>query len=183
MTPAGQKTEDEWVLQNVTALLAAIYFYVTMRVRALASGEAIDRDGYVPLRKEILAILARARQEVTVRGLEESDAWHGFSNLKTKEFDDAVAKVNERGWLNDDWYQGIADVVKLTQRSQFDDVDMGDEEAMPKVQIKRAGTMFQDKYDFLSETKRADYSVWKESMLAKIFALTTTNAAMELDTE
>ncbi|KAH6885802.1 origin recognition complex, subunit 6 [Thelonectria olida] len=183
VTPAGQKTEDEWVLQNVTALLAAIYFYVTMRVRALASGEAIDRDGYVPLRKEILAILARARQEVTVRGLEESDAWHGFSNLKTKEFDDAVAKVNERGWLNDDWYQGIADVVKLTQRSQFDDVDMGDEEAMPKVQIKRAGTMFQDKYDFLSETKRADYSVWKESMLAKIFALTTTNAAMELDTE
>lgn len=184
VTPAGRKTADEWVLGNVTALFAAIYFYVTMRVRALASGEALDRDGYVPLRKQILDVLARARQEVTVRDVEESDAWLGFSKLKTKEFDDAVAKVNECGWLNGDWYQGITDVVKLTQRSHLDGVDMMDDEAMPTVQIKRAGTMFQDKYDFLSETRRADYEVWKKSMLAKIFALTTTtSAAMELDTE
>ncbi|KAH6977097.1 origin recognition complex subunit 6-domain-containing protein [Ilyonectria sp. MPI-CAGE-AT-0026] len=184
IAPGGRKTDDEWVLQNTTVLFAAIYFFVTMRIRALASGEAIDRDGYVPQRKEILALLTRARKEVTVLGLDDDDAWNGWSKPKTTEFDDAVAKVNERGWLTGDWYQGITDVVKLTQRSQGDDTDMVDEEAMPTVQIKRADTMFQDKYDFLSETKRADHRVWKDEMLAKIVQLTATGAAaMELDTK
>ncbi|KAK7427503.1 hypothetical protein QQZ08_005944 [Neonectria magnoliae] len=183
VTPGGRKTEDEWVIQNVAVLFAAIYFFVTMRIRALASGEAIDRDGYIPQRKEILALLARARKEVTVRGLEDDEAWNGWIKPKTKEFDDAVAQVNERGWLTGDWYLGITDVAKLTQRSQLDNVDMVDEEAIPKMQIKRADTMFQDKYDFLSETKRADHRVWKESMIGKIFQLTATGTAMEVDTK
>ncbi|KAI5458047.1 origin recognition complex, subunit 6 [Mariannaea sp. PMI_226] len=178
--PAGRKTDDSWVLQHITGLLAAIYFYVTMRVRALASGEAVDRNGYLPVREEIITLLSRARKEVTV-GNSDEDSWDGFTSLKTKEFDDAVAQVNERGWLNDDWYQGIVDVVKLTQRSQLDDVDMMDEDALPKMQIKRADTMFQDKYDFLSEAKRADYKIWKESMLTRINSLTTTNTAMDID--
>ncbi|KAF4468094.1 Origin recognition complex subunit 6 [Fusarium albosuccineum] len=183
VTPEGRRTEDEWVLQNVTALFAAIYFFVTMRVRALASGEAIDREGYVPLRKDILALLTRARKEVTVRGLDEEDAWDGWKTLRTKEFDDAVARVNERGWLTGDWYQGIADVVKLTQRSQLDDFEMLDEETMPKMQVKKADTMFQDKYDLLSEAKRTDYMHWKEDMFAKIALLLTAGAAMEVDTK
>ncbi|RSL63872.1 hypothetical protein CEP54_004986 [Fusarium duplospermum] len=183
VTPGGRRTEDEWVLKNVTALFAAIYFFVTMRVKALASGEAIDREGYVPLRKEILALLTRARNEVTVRGLDEDEAWDGWSSLKTKEFDEAVARVNERAWLTEDWYQGIADVVKLTQRSQFDDVEMLDEETMPKMQVKKADTMFQDKYDLLSEAKRADFMHFKEDMLARIALLTTAGAAMEVDTK
>ncbi|KAJ4261501.1 hypothetical protein NW762_006926 [Fusarium torreyae] len=182
VTPGGRRTEDEWALQNVTALFAAIYFFVTMRVKALASGEGIDREGYVPLRKDILALLTRARQEVVIRNLPEENAWEGWTNLKSKDFDDAVAKVNERAWLTGDWYQGIADVVKLTQRSQLEDVQMLDEETMPKMQVKKADTMFQDKYDFLSEAKRTDYMHWKEDMLAKIALLTTTGAAMEVDT-
>ncbi|UPK97964.1 hypothetical protein LCI18_008899 [Fusarium solani-melongenae] len=183
VTPGGRRTEDEWVLKNVTALFAAIYFFVTMRVKALASGEAIDREGYVPLRKEILALLTRARGEVSVRGLDEDEAWDGWTSLKTKEFDDAVARVNERAWLTEDWYQGIADVVKLTQRSQLDDVEMLDEETMPKMQVKKADTMFQDKYDLLSEAKRADFMHFKEDMLARIALLTTAGAAMEVDTK
>ncbi|KAF4979703.1 hypothetical protein FZEAL_4131 [Fusarium zealandicum] len=182
VTPEGHRTEDEWVLQNVTALFAAIYFFVTMRVRALASGEAIDREGYVPLRKEILDLLARARSEVVVRGMDDEEAWDGWSNLKTKEFDDAVARVNERAWLTGDWYQGITDVVKLTQRTQVDDFEMQDEETMPKMQVKKADTMFQDKFDFLSEAKRTDYVHWKEDMLAKIALFTTDGAVMEVDT-
>ncbi|KAM0430493.1 hypothetical protein ACHAPT_005840 [Fusarium lateritium] len=183
VTPGGRRTEDEWVLQHITALFAAIYFFVTMRVKALASGEAIDREGYIPLRKEILALLTRARKEVSVRGLDEDEAWDGWSSLKSKEFDDGVARVNERAWLTEDWYQGIADVVKLTQRSQFDDVEMLDEETMPKMQVKKADTMFQDKYDLLSEAKRADFTHFKEDMLARIALLTTAGAAMEVDTK
>ncbi|KAF4448297.1 Origin recognition complex subunit 6 [Fusarium austroafricanum] len=183
VTPGGRRTDDEWVLQNVTALFAAIYFFVTMRVKALASGEGIDREGYVPLRKEILALLSRTRKEVIVRDLEDENAWEGWSNLKSKDFDDAVAQINERAWLTGDWYQGIADVVKLTQRTHLEDVEMLDEETMPKMQVKKADTMFQDKYDFLSEAKRTSYMHWKEDMFAKIALLTTTKgAAMEVDT-
>ncbi|RGP67993.1 origin recognition complex subunit 6 [Fusarium longipes] len=181
VTPGGRRTEDEWVLQNVTALFAAIYFFVTMRVKALASGEGIDREGYVPLRKEILALLTRARQEVIVKDLPGEDAWEGWTSIKSKDFDDAVTKVNERSWLTGDWYQGIADVVKLTQRGQFEDVAMLDGD-MPKMQVKKADTMFQDKYDFLSDAKRVEYMHWKKGIYAKI-ALTTTGAAMEVDTQ
>ncbi|KAF9772646.1 hypothetical protein IL306_009629 [Fusarium sp. DS 682] len=182
ITPGGRRTDDEWVLQNITALFAAVYFFVTMRVKALASGEGIDREGYVPLRKEILALLTRARNEVTVKDLAEEDAWEGWSNIKSKDFDDAVAQVNERAWLTDDWYQGIADVVKLTQRSHLEDVEMLDGETLPKMQIKKADTMFQDKYDFLSEAKRIKYMHWKDNMFAKIALSTTKGAAMEVDT-
>ncbi|RGP72127.1 origin recognition complex subunit 6 [Fusarium sporotrichioides] len=182
VTPGGRRTEDEWVLQNVTALFAAIYFFVTMRVKALASGEGIDREGYVPLRKEILVLLTRARQEVDVKGLSEEDTWEDWANIKSKDFDDAVAKVNERSWLTGDWYQGIADVVKLTQRGHFEDVAMLDEETMPKMQVKKADTMFQDKYDFLSDARRAEYMHWEKDIYAKI-ALSTAGAAMEVDTQ
>ncbi|OBS27570.1 hypothetical protein FPOA_01512 [Fusarium poae] len=182
VTPGGRRTEDEWVLQNVTALFAAIYFFVTMRVKALASGEGIDRQGYVPLRKEILTLLTRARQEVDVKGLSEEDAWEDWANIKSKSFDDAVAKVNERSWLTGDWYQGIADVVKLSQRGHLEDVAMLDEETMPKMQVKKADTMFQGKYDFLSDARRTEYMHWEKGIYAKI-ALSTTGAAMEVDTQ
>ncbi|KAF5657900.1 origin recognition complex subunit 6 [Fusarium heterosporum] len=182
VTPEGRRTEDEWVLKNTTALFAAIYFFVTMRVKALATGEGIDREAYVPLRKDILALLAKAREEVTVRNLPEETAWEGWMNVKSKDFDDAVSKVNERSWLTGDWYQGITDVVNLSQKNHLANAEMLDGEAMPKTQVTKADTMFQDRYDFLSEAKQRDYMHWKEGMLAKIALSTTTGAAMELDT-
>ncbi|KAJ4134664.1 hypothetical protein NW768_004260 [Fusarium equiseti] len=182
VTPGDRRTEDEWVLQNMTALYAAIYFYVTMRVKAVLSGEGIDREGYVPLRKEIIDLLSRARQEVTVRNLPEENVWEGWANMKSKDFDDAVAKVTQQQWLTSDWYQGIADAVRLTQKGHLEDVAMPDEETMPKVQVKKADTMFQDKYDFLSDSKQAEYMHWKKDVYAKI-ALSTTGTAMEVDTQ
>lgn len=200
IVPGGRKTEDEWVLQNSSALLAAIYFYVTVKVKDLASlkalslgsdiamkinnllpGEAIDSAYYAPQRKEILALLARARKEVTIPEFEEGSAWYGWTNIKTKDFDEAITKVNERDWLKGDWYHEIADVFKLTQRGAFDDVDMLDDDlASAQAQVKRADTMFQDKYDYLSEAKRADYIAWKKSILAKIDSKAMT-VPMEID--
>ncbi|CAM1509954.1 Fc.00g002890.m01.CDS01 [Cosmosporella sp. VM-42] len=181
--PGGRKTEDDWVLQNLTGLIAAIYFFVTARVRALASGAAVEREDYVPQRKEILALLTRARKEANIGGLDEENAWDGWTNLKSKEFDGAVAQLYERDWIKGDWYQGITDIVKLTQRGDFNDVDMlDDEESIPKTQVKRADTMFQEKYDYLSDAKRADYKAWKEAITNKIAQLTPATAAMEVDT-
>ncbi|KAF7560430.1 hypothetical protein G7046_g3708 [Stylonectria norvegica] len=179
VAPVGRRTGDEWVLQNVVALFAAIYFFVVLR----ASGETVDRAKYVPQRKEILALLARARKEVALNGLNEDITWDGWQIIKPKDLDDAIAMVTKQGWLTGDWYLAIDDVVKITQRGNFEDAEMlDDEEVISKMQVTRADTMFQDRYDYLSEAKRANYKTWKEAMLTEISQLTTARTAMEIDT-
>ncbi|KAH7320974.1 origin recognition complex, subunit 6 [Stachybotrys elegans] len=178
LIPGGKRTEDEWVKEHTTDLIAAIYFFTTMRVRAIASGEGMDRDEYVPQRKAILALLAQARMEVTVAGYDEDEAWRDWTTLKAKEFDAAVAQVNERDWLQGDWYKGIDDVVQGVQDSDMLDADVADSSQIP---IRRADTMLQDKYDLLSDTRRADYKAWKESMLSRI-ATAMTTAPGQMDT-
>ncbi|KAK5997895.1 hypothetical protein PT974_00261 [Cladobotryum mycophilum] len=142
----GRRTEDEWVLSNATALCAAIILFVAMRVKDLTPEQAMNRDIFVPARKEIIEQLTQARNEA-------------------KDFDAAVAQVNERGWLDADWYNDISDVMQFDQPpdTEFDDGDLA-----AQVQSRRADTMLQEKYDLLSETRRADYKTWKEKILARI---------------
>jgi origin recognition complex subunit 6 len=42
------------------------------------------------------------------------------------------------------------------------------EDATGVVQISRPDTMFQDRYDYLSERKRKAYAEWKEGVLKRI---------------
>lgn len=180
VAPNGRRTADEWVLGNITGLLAAFYFSVTAKARELTS-EGTGKE-YNAQRKEIIALLTRARKEVTISGLDD-DSWDGWRGIKVKDFDEAVSKVNDSGWLAGDWYHGIADIIQTNQRSYAADTDMLDgDEAAANMQIKRADTMFQDKYDYLSEGKRLDYALWKKSILAKIESR-AAGTAMEIDTQ
>ncbi|KAH8178309.1 origin recognition complex subunit 6 (ORC6) domain-containing protein [Sarocladium implicatum] len=181
MLPAGRRAADEWVHENTTALFAAIYFYVTMKVRSLTSGLEVDRDAYMPLRKNILSLLDRARQEVEIKGLDEDLAWAGWTTVKPKEFDDALSKTKERGWLDSDWYRGIADIVAP---SSVDDVLMLEDEDAGMAQtgqVRRADTMFQDRFDYLSDTRRAEYKIWKATTLERIVQVMESQNAMEVD--
>lgn len=181
MIPAGKRAADEWVHENPTALFAAIYFYVTMRVKALATGMEVDEEGYVPLRKDILALLGRARAEAEIKGLDEETAWAGWATVKPKAFDDAVGKTTERGWLDNDWYRGIADIVKPGATGDVLMLDDEDAELAQPGQVRRADTMFQDKFDYLSEQRRSEYKAWKEATLARISQKMVSNGAMEVD--
>ncbi len=51
---------------------------------------------------------------------------------------------------------------------QADGVDADDIHDAPSVQIRRADTMFQDKYDLLSERNREEYKIWKAKIMARI---------------
>ena len=182
MLPAGRKAADDWVHENATALLAAVYFYVTMRAKCIASGVEVDREEYVPLRKEIIAQLSRARNEVEVKGQDDEHGWAGWSTVKPREFDDAVEQATQKEWLDGDWYQAIADVLQSREGADVDMLDGADEADFSKSgQVTRADTMFQDKFDYLSDARRADYKVWRETMLKRISHSMASGGAMEVD--
>ncbi|KAG6006145.1 hypothetical protein E4U54_000214 [Claviceps lovelessii] len=183
LLPAGRPTEDAWVVQHVTDLVAALYFFVMMRVRSITSaGAEIDREGYVPMRKEILALLTRASQQVTVPEYEDADAfWEGWRSIKSRDFDAAVAKVNENSWLSGDWYEGIADVLGSTAQADADMSDREQEDRQPPLPTRRTDAMLQEQNDFLSEAKKADFAVWRDNMLAKIAQAVPKESAMEVD--
>ncbi|ATY58437.1 Origin recognition subunit 6 [Cordyceps militaris] len=179
--PGGQKMEDEWANGQTTEVLAAVLYHVTIRFQAVTSGVLVDSDGCAPIRKEILGILGKARKEVVFVGAEDAGAWDGWATVKVKDFDAVVETAREKGWLDSDWYRGIDDVVRNIGDGDVN-MDDGDEGAL-EGSGRRADTMFQDRYDFLSESRRADYKTWKETQLARIDKLLMEQGAMEIDAQ
>ncbi|WYZ36653.1 hypothetical protein EsH8_II_000159 [Colletotrichum jinshuiense] len=179
VVPGGRRTRDMWVRENLAALCGAIYFFVTEQAKKLATGADVDRDTYVPTRKEILDLLGKAREVVDVRGLDEEEAWEGWTPVKTKDFDAVVQEVTDRGWLEADWYQGLGDVIEAGNAIAE---SHRKEEDSYKAPVRGADTMFQDRYDFLSEKKRREYRIWKDGILRRIDLMEKdTGEAMEVD--
>ncbi|PHH79130.1 hypothetical protein CDD80_5596 [Ophiocordyceps camponoti-rufipedis] len=154
-----QRQEDEhvvWARQHATALVAALYFYVVSRLDDLSDEEPVDRKG------GIMDQLGRARAQVQTKQ-PAANFWKGWETLQSEHLDAALAHVKAENWLDSDWFRGIADVVgskAVAPTDGHDDEGSG----------RRADTMLQDKYDFLSPRRRAEYKVWRERMLAKIDA-------------
>ncbi|KAK1703895.1 origin recognition complex subunit 6 [Colletotrichum lupini] len=182
VVPGGLRTRDAWVRENLAALCGAVYFFVAQQVRKLATGEDVDRENYVPARKQVLELLAKAREEVDARGLDEDEAWEGWAPVKSKDFDAAVKEVSERGWLDADWYRSLGDVIEAGHVIADSHGRGGDNAGAYKAPVRGADTMFLERYDFLSEKKRRDYRIWKESILRRIDLMEKENGdAMEVD--
>ncbi|KAF9877618.1 origin recognition complex subunit 6 [Colletotrichum karsti] len=181
VVPGGRRTRDAWVRENLVALCGAVFFFVTQQVKKLVSGEDIDRGSYVPTRKHIIGLLEKARQELDTRGLDDEEAWEGWTPIKPKEFDAALKEVGDRGWLEADWYSSLGDVIEAG--NAIADSRRGEKDASLKTApVRRADTMFQDRYDFLSEKKRREYRIWKESILRRIDIMEKEgDDAMEVD--
>ncbi|KAG6086194.1 hypothetical protein E4U15_000829 [Claviceps sp. LM218 group G6] len=183
LVPDGRPAEDAWLLDHVTDLVAALYFFVMMRMRSITSGGAeINPESYVPLRKEILTLLTQAGQQVAVPAFEEDDAfWAGWRSIQSRDFDAAVAKVNEKNWLSGDWYDGIADVLCSTDKVDVDMLELGQEERQPSLPTRRADAMLQEQNDYLSETRRADFAAWRDEMLGKIARAVPKQSVVKVD--
>ncbi|KAF3350008.1 hypothetical protein VdG2_01823 [Verticillium dahliae VDG2] len=171
------------------------------QLRVLRTGEPITEENYLPVRAEVLALLARARQELVVGGgLDEDDAWEGWRAVRRRDFIAVTDEVTRRAFLQEDWYVGIRDLFASGAfDADEDEADMheagaeaqaqaqarGDEEGagrLTKLTIRRADTMFQDRYDYLSETRRLDYRLWKEGLLQRIEqAESTAPDGMDVD--
>lgn len=182
ITPFGRRTDDVWVSEHINSLFAAIFFFIVMRVKAILTGEAVDREGYVPQRNEILALLSRARQEVQVRDAGDVDGWEAWESIKPRDFDAAVAHVNETDWLTGEWFTAITEIIQPKQQEDHASIN-DNEELTSQAQVKRADTMLQDKYDYLSEARRSDYKIWKDTMLTQISQRMASEGTMEIDVQ
>ncbi|KAK4166251.1 origin recognition complex, subunit 6 [Cladorrhinum sp. PSN259] len=168
LTPGGQKlTQDAWVLANPVSVLGALYLYVWRGVTW--PGEDIDQAAYVKFRKRVVDTLLRARQEVKVDG-EEEEAWKWWHEVKAKDLDTATLRINRHGWLEMDWVRGVGDLVQR-ERDRAEDEEGAVNGTAEEVKIRRADTMFQDRYDYLTERKRKAYKEWKEGVVKRIKAL------------
>ncbi|KAL6690164.1 origin recognition complex subunit 6 domain-containing protein [Trichoderma pleuroticola] len=170
----GRKTKDAWSWKNATALCAAIIFFVAMRARDIDLEQAIQPEIYEPTRAEIIDQLGRARREVEVKGVEPDSLWEGWSDVSNNDFDAAASRIRDKGWLEADWYNGITDVINMGMQLDDDVADDLDEGDALQVQQQRADTMFQEKYNYLSEGRRAEYRAWKDATLMRIAELSAS---------
>ncbi|KAK1595091.1 origin recognition complex subunit 6 [Colletotrichum navitas] len=179
VVPGGRRTRDAWVRANLAALCGAVFFFVTQQVKKLKSGEEVDREAYKPERDRILDLVAKARASVGSRGMDEDEAWEGWAPVTAKEFDDAVQQVTDRGWLEADWYLSLSDVIEAGDVI----ADSHRQAEGPyRAPVRGADSMFQDRYDFLSEKKRKEYRIWKEGILRRIESMEKEGGeAMEVD--
>ncbi|KAJ4414561.1 hypothetical protein N0V82_007856 [Gnomoniopsis sp. IMI 355080] len=201
IAPYRNRTQDEWVNAHLTALVGAIYLYVSQSA-ALAPGEKMTTEsfqvGYKSARKEILAALRVARNDIQVpttitRGKkaevtedEETAFWAGWQeSIKVADFDQAVQEVANRDWLSSDWYRSI-DFLRDQAEHDDEGVDAGETptSAAATVQIMRADMMLQDKFDYLSDRRRADYRKWEADILRRIELLESDQRpdVMDIDT-
>lgn len=193
IAPYRKRTRDEWVNSHLSTLLGAIYWFVSEEAR-LAPGEEMtaeaSRARYKTVRKELLAALRDARATVkipaTARGkktepTEEQEAafWDGWQEtIKAADLDEAITEVTNKGWLDSDWYRSIEYLRDKIGAGESEEVDPDENEtsAAAIVQITKADTMLQDKFDYLSERRRADYRQWKADILRRIDLLERQDA-------
>lgn len=194
IAPHRRRTDDDWVNEHLTALVAAIYWYVSESAQ-LAPGEDMttdaSRSSLNAMRKHMLGALKSARDEVkppAARGKrslaatteEEAVFWEGWQEgLKAADISEALTVVAERGWLDSDWFRSIDLLRDAEQDAEDVDPDARQDDltsTAAAVQIRKADTMLQDRFDHLSERRRAEYRNWKAGVLRRVEALERAQA-------
>lgn len=198
VAPYRKRTKDEWVNAHLTALVGAIYWFVSQSA-ALAPGEEITPDtlqvGYKSARKDIMGALRGVRKDIqvpatTTRGkkaevTEDQEAvfWAGWQeSIKVADLDQAITEVTNRGWLNSDWYRSI-EFLRDQAEGHDEGVNADDDPTSAAVTagITRADTMLQDKFDYLSDRRRADYRRWEADILKRIDLLESGQGPDDMD--
>ncbi|KAJ0125427.1 hypothetical protein J7T55_006773 [Diaporthe amygdali] len=189
IAPYRRRTDDEWVNGHLTALVAAIYWYVSESAQ-LAPGENMttdaSRSSLNAMRKQMLVTLRSARGEVRIPNSqgkknvvvteeEEAVLWEGWQDgLKAADISEALTVVADRGWLDSEWFQSI-DLLRYAEQNAGGLNPDNNQDALAStaeaMQIRKADTMLQDKFDYLSERRRAEYRQWKAGILKRIEAL------------
>jgi origin recognition complex subunit 6 len=167
------------VWSHLTSLLAALYLYVW---NSVSQPNGVDEERYVAARSSVIDTLAKARGSISVKDVDEEDAWEGWEEVAAGDVDNAALVINRHGWLESDWAKGIEGLIR--RDADEEDVAKGrrvKERADPEAgRARRGDVMFQEKYDYLSERKRKAYAAWKEGILKRIREM-EANGAMEID--
>ncbi|KAK1772430.1 origin recognition complex, subunit 6 [Phialemonium atrogriseum] len=176
--PHGRTTSDEWVMGNLSSLLGSLYLYIWGSV---SMPEGVDEARYVHVRKEIVETLNKARRTISIKGVDEGDAWEGWKEIHAADIDNAALRINRHGWLESDWAKSIEDLIQKDREDESGGEGNDDADNTQSGPAKRADIMFQDRYDFLSEHKRKEYAIWKDGIIGRIQDLERGADAMEVD--
>lgn len=137
---------------------------------------------YKTVRKELLAALRISRVKVRIaapargRGTEpteeqETAFWEGWQDtIKAADLDKAITEVTNKGWLDSDWYRSIEHLRNKAGGGEVEEGGLHEDQVdvVAIVQITKADTMLQDKFDYLSERRRAEYRQWKADILKRV---------------
>ncbi|KAI4205724.1 MAG: hypothetical protein LQ350_000221 [Teloschistes chrysophthalmus] len=176
---------DDQVLRlrqmSVEALIVAVFILVRTRL----SGSGLDTKDYALQRDEALAIVGELR--------------HGDDQFVTPESGDVnewLVEIARGCWRELDWFTNVQEGADGGARdSEAEDSDKHDSShtddddgfatrnrrlgwqmgEAPFLQ-PGLGTMMQDKFDYLSDEKRAEYQRWKKRFLARIEQIEKTQS-------
>jgi origin recognition complex subunit 6 len=101
---------------------------------------------------------------------DEDEAWEGWKAVGVAELDAAAVRGRRHGWFEMGWVSGVQDLVdrEATRVEEEEEEERNDGGEGEVVQIRRADTMFQERYDYLGDRKRKAYAEWKEGVLKRI---------------
>ncbi|KAI0202697.1 hypothetical protein F4808DRAFT_69973 [Astrocystis sublimbata] len=190
LAPHGRRTNDAWVDEHMTSLLAAIYSLVAGQFYVLVSGNELNNKQYIKIRKSVLQVLEHAQEKVAVPGMDEDELWIGWADITSKDADKAMAEIIKRGWQEGEWFDGFEDMIGRADVDVNMDVDMDAEDKeddddgriyREDLHIQRPDTMFQSKWD-MTEQKRREYRQWEDGIMQRIEELERSQATdMEID--
>jgi origin recognition complex subunit 6 len=160
------------------ALIAAVYFFVGTRL----SGRETSGQEYVSQRKGVLSTLTKLREDQElgekIRGkTKEGAEWEGWEKVGTKDVDGWLLEISTRGWLKLDWFENIIEGAGVGVKDDSGHVEDDAVSHPPMAGVGNEnnnilqpglGTMMQDRVDYLSEKKRAEYRIWKQGILKRI---------------
>lgn len=164
---------------KLPALIAAVFCFVETRL----SGRETNGGVYVAQRKLMLDTLKKFREDEEVAESihkklhgKKNTAWEGWEDVGTKDVDSWLLHISARGWLNLDWFENIVEASGLGVKDASGQAE-DDEMLVTRSRLiggnkdlrqKGLGTIMQDRVDYLSEKKRAEYKIWKESIITRI---------------
>ncbi|KAL8672783.1 MAG: hypothetical protein Q9168_002777 [Polycauliona sp. 1 TL-2023] len=158
---------------GIESLIVAVYLLVRTRLSGVHTGSS----AFLEQRDRALAVLNQLQN-----GGEPSEAAGPESVISW------MSEIKRGRWTELDWFENVGqgaglgvDEAKVTD---VDDSDRGDSDVDESVVHRRResrrdsqeksylqpglNTMMQDRVDYLSDEKRADYQIWKKGILARI---------------
>lgn len=177
---------------RVPALIAAVYFFVGARL----SGRETSGPEYVAQRKVVLSTLTKLREDEELSQkirakVKDVAEWEGWEKVGTKDVDAWLMEISTHGWLKLDWFENIVEGagVEIPNKSGPVEDDIGSHPPAAEriIEGKNAlqtglGTMMQDRVDYLSEKRRAEYKIWKRGILARMKEIESERAREVMDT-
>jgi origin recognition complex subunit 6 len=174
---------------KIPALIAAIWFFVAVRMRGRA-----EQGKETSLRKKLAReslINARSNPIVVGKVGDEEENWKAWEEVDEKDVNAWRKEIVGRGWREMDWFANVQEGVgveledgDVEEGGSDEDMDMGGKDGQERGQRGNGqGKVVLDKYDYLSEAKQRDYQEWRTALLAEVHGLLEEAINEESDVE